>query len=86
MLDGYWLADQAVALRHVVGVGWGYEHTGACDDRWEASCALRLTESGILGVEANSARVNNDLDGVERVWKAAGKRPYEIAGIERFLL
>ena len=38
------------------------------------------------GAGANSARVNNDLDRLERVWKAAGKRPYEIAGIERFLL
>ena len=37
------------------------------------------------GLEANYAPVNNDLDGVERVWKAYGKRPYEIAGIERFL-
>jgi hypothetical protein len=29
------------------------------------------------GLEANSACVNNDLDGMEPVWKAAGKRPYE---------
>jgi hypothetical protein len=26
------------------------------------------------------------LDGMERVWKAYGKQPYEIAGIEKFLL
>ena len=29
------------------------------------------------GAEANSAWVNSDLDGLERVWKAAGKRPYD---------
>ena len=38
------------------------------------------------GSEGNSVGVNNDLDGMERVWKAAGKRPYAIAGIEGFLL
>ena len=35
------------------------------------------------GVEANSICVNNHLDGMERVWKAAIKRPYETTvGIE----
>jgi hypothetical protein len=34
-------------------------------------------------LQANSARVNKELDGMERVWKAAGKRPYgKAVGIE----
>jgi hypothetical protein len=38
---------------------------------------------GHPGLEANSAPFNNGLDGMEGVWKAAGKRPYETTvGIE----